>query len=274
VTRDIFWFVAGLMAAMAALLIAVPLLRARQGAVAPRPRYGLWIGAAIVAGIGAAMLVLYRTVGTPSAMSTASTAMTDTGAAMPAPENGAVTTAPSMEESAARLADRLAREGGTGADWELLARSYEFLGRDADATAARERAANAPAADATAPAAAPTPTAGAARIEGSVELAPDLRARVSAGDMLFIYARETGAGGPPLAVLRLSTGSWPLSFVLDDRNSMIPGRDLSHASKVVLEARISRSGNATPQAGDLVGTVENVNPRAGQPVRISIDRVR
>ena len=55
--------------------------------------------------------------------------------------------------------------------------------------------------------------------------------------------------------------SWP----------MIPGRALSGASEVRVEARISRSGNALPQPGDLVGTISNVDPRAGRAVRIAID---
>lgn len=73
--------------------------------------------------------------------------------------------------------------------------------------------------------------------------------------------------------MRTSTGTWPVKFVLDDGNAMVPGRNLSSVNAVVLEARVSISGNATPQAGDLVGTIPTVDPRAGKPVRIAIDRV-
>jgi cytochrome c-type biogenesis protein CcmH len=53
---------------------------------------------------------------------------------------------------------------------------------------------------------------------------------------------------------------------------MVPGRNLSNANKVQIEARISKTGDALPQSGDLVGSVTNVNPRDGHPVKISIDR--
>ena len=124
-------------------------------------------------------------------------------------------------------------------------------------------------------AATPSPAvAGKARISGSVELAPKLRDRAGAGDTLYIYAREIGASGPPLAVLRVTADRWPVSFTLDDSNAMIPGRDLSHADIVLVEARISRSGNAIPQSGDLVGTIDVRRPALpASRFAIAIDRV-
>lgn len=273
-TRDLFWFVAGLMSAAAAMLIAVPLFASRRTETGPGLRLGLLIGAVAIVGLGAATLALYRAVGTPSAVGAGGAETTASGQAPGSvPATGPAMKAPSMEDATARLADRLAREGGTSADWELLAQSYEFLGRAKDAAAARARAAAIPEGGEAASAGAPISATGEVRIEGSVDVAPTLRGRVNPDDTLFIYAREAGAAGPPVAVLRLGVDRWPVSFALDDRNSMIPGRDLSHAATVVLEARISRSGNAIAQAGDLVGTVEMVNPRAGRKIHIVIDHV-
>jgi cytochrome c-type biogenesis protein CcmH len=65
---------------------------------------------------------------------------------------------------------------------------------------------------------------------------------------------------------------WPVTFTLNDANAMVPGRNLSNTGNVQIEARISRSGDALPQSGDLVGSVTSVNPRSGHPVKISIDR--
>ena len=245
---------------MAGLLVAVPLLRASRGEASPQTRAVWWLGAAIVVGIAAAAVGLYAWIGTPSAIGTSSEKVTAAGQP-PHPETSGTAaggTALSMDEATARLAARLAAEGGTRADWQLLAQSYDFLGRAEEATAARERANAAP---------------GKAHIQGSVDIGPGLRGRAVAGDTLYIYAKQIGAGGPPLAVLRVSADRWPVSFALDDSNAMVPGRDLSHADKVLLEARVSRSGNAIPQSGDLVGTIEAVDPRAGQPVRIVIDHV-
>jgi cytochrome c-type biogenesis protein CcmH len=79
--------------------------------------------------------------------------------------------------------------------------------------------------------------------------------------------------GPPVAVLRTTTGQWPLRFKLDDSLSMMPTRLLSGADKVTVEARISKSGQALPTAGDLLGSSSLIDPKAGKPLRILIDRV-
>jgi cytochrome c-type biogenesis protein CcmH len=63
-----------------------------------------------------------------------------------------------------------------------------------------------------------------------------------------------------------------VTFTLNDANAMVPGRNLSNAQSVQIEARISKNGDALPQSGDLVGSVTSVNPRGGHPVKISIDR--
>ena len=76
----------------------------------------------------------------------------------------------------------------------------------------------------------------------------------------------------PLAVLRGTAAELPKSFALTDAMAMAPGMTISRAKNVVVEARISKSGNATPQAGDLRGTSTAVAPGANG-VRIVIDQV-
>lgn len=101
-----------------------------------------------------------------------------------------------------------------------------------------------------APASMPATTAAAARIIGTVALAPALRDHVRPDDTLFVVAKAEG-GGPPYAVLRRRAADLPLQFALDDSMAMMPGRSLSTAGAVLVEARLSRSGNAMPQSGDL-----------------------
>ena len=76
----------------------------------------------------------------------------------------------------------------------------------------------------------------------------------------------------PLAVLRIPARELPKEFTLDDSMSMSPGARLSGASAVVVEARISRTGNATPQPGDLSGKSVPVAPGASG-VKVTIDQV-
>jgi cytochrome c-type biogenesis protein CcmH len=54
---------------------------------------------------------------------------------------------------------------------------------------------------------------------------------------------------------------------------MLPGRNLSSAGRVTIEARISQSGQPMPAAGDLQGSSGVINPSDGRPLKIVIDRV-
>jgi cytochrome c-type biogenesis protein CcmH len=57
----------------------------------------------------------------------------------------------------------------------------------------------------------------------------------------------------PLAILRRKASELPLDFALDDSMAMAPGAELSSFPRIVVTARISRSGQAKPQPGDLQG---------------------
>jgi cytochrome c-type biogenesis protein CcmH len=94
----------------------------------------------------------------------------------------------------------------------------------------------------------------AASVSGVVELAPALAGKVGPDDVLFVYARAAEGPRMPLAILRTRAKDLPLSFTLDDSSAMAPGMTLSSQRRVVVEARVSRSGNATRQPGDLEGS--------------------
>ena len=119
----------------------------------------------------------------------------------------------------------------------------------------------------------PAARAAAVAVSGEVVLAEALKPQVAAGQTVFIYARAAGQPGPPVAALRTTTGAWPLRFRLDDSRSMMPDRPLSAAGTLIIEARISRSGEARAMAGDLQGTSGAVDPKSGTPLRLLIDRV-
>lgn len=91
----------------------------------------------------------------------------------------------------------------------------------------------------------------AASVSGVVMLAPGATERVAPTDTLFVFARAVEGSRMPLAIIRTQAGSLPFKFTLDDSLAMTPGMRLSGHKQVVIGARISKSGNATPQAGDL-----------------------
>jgi cytochrome c-type biogenesis protein CcmH len=90
-------------------------------------------------------------------------------------------------------------------------------------------------------------------LRGTVRLAPALKAKVAPEDTVFIFARAADGSPMPLAVLKKQARELPLSFALDDSMAMTPGSRLSLFPRVVVGARISKSGNAKPQPGDLQG---------------------
>jgi cytochrome c-type biogenesis protein CcmH len=194
---------------------------------------------------------------------------------------GAKAGAGSMDSAIAALEARLAKGGGSADDWELLAKSFEFLGRPADAVKARARklpvltqstdvgtqnvGTNAGDGD---------PAAAAKLVvSGEVTLAQALNARATTGETLFIIAKSVASPGIPVAVFRGSVGSWPLKFTLDDSQSMMPGRNLSSAGRVTIEARISQKGQPLPTAGDLQGSSGVIDPADHRPLKIMIDHV-
>ena len=121
--------------------------------------------------------------------------------------------------------------------------------------------------------AAPAPAAtSAAPLEVTVTLAPALAGRLQPGDTLFVFARAAEGPRMPLAIARLAASAAPVQVKLDDSMAMTPALRLSTQPRVVVGARISRSGDATPQAGDLEG--QSAPVASAGSVQVTIDQVR
>jgi cytochrome c-type biogenesis protein CcmH len=130
-----------------------------------------------------------------------------------------------------------------------------------------------PAVPAPAPPTATAPPLGAAPgVSGTVTLDPKLAAQAGPGDTVFVYARAAGGSRMPLAIQKARVADLPLRFRLDDSMAMAPGMTISSAKQVVVSARVSKSGQATPSAGDLSGETAPVAPGTND-VAVRIDRV-
>ncbi len=423
-----FFFAAGVLATVATLFVLYPWLagRARSGLLAALPRWVPLAGAAALA----VVLAVYVALGTPQLNDQDATPGNTPVAAARAMAAGAgATVAPqqaagAMDSAVAGLERRLAAGGGSDGDWELLAKSYEFLARPDDAALARQKrlppgagaaaAGAAPASAAMAQSAAPRPlplsaaaarlvsaanaarskhdftaardlyarlaarnemnadtwadyadvtasvngrsllgqpatylanalrldpqhpkalwlqasmehearqyqaavgswqrllaalgsgspdakviaanltedqrlagagqgtsvavaaAAGAVIVRGEIVVADVLKGRIPSGLTLFVVAKSVSSPGPPVAIWRTTTGSWPVSFQLDDSQAMLPMRKLSTAGLVTIEARTSRTGQAMPAPGDFQGVSAQLDPSSGKPVRVVIQKV-
>jgi cytochrome c-type biogenesis protein CcmH len=110
-------------------------------------------------------------------------------------------------------------------------------------------------------------------LQVNVALAPALKSKLAAGDKLFVYARAQNGPPMPLAVARLDASQLPATVTLTDAMSMLPSMKLSSVSRVVIGARISHTGNAMAQAGDLEGDGGVVDVSSKAPVSVVIDKV-
>ena len=109
------------------------------------------------------------------------------------------------------------------------------------------------------PAPARAAASSAGTVSGTVRLDPALAARVAPGDTVFVFARATEGPRVPLAVLRKQARELPVAFTLDDTMAMAPGMKLSAHARVVVGARVSKSGQPAPQPGDFEGLSAPVN---------------
>ena len=119
----------------------------------------------------------------------------------------------------------------------------------------------------------PAPASGASQVSGTVQLSAALAAKAAPNDTVFIFARADQGPRMPLAILKRKVSELPISFMLDDSSAMSPELKLSRFPTVIVGARVSRSGEALPRAGDLVGQSAPVRTGSSKLV-VMIDSVQ
>lgn len=125
----------------------------------------------------------------------------------------------------------------------------------------------------TAPAADNAPAMGNASVTVKVRLSPALQKQVQQGDSVFIYAKAMNGPRFPLAAARRGAAELPLEITLDESSAVMPNATLANFASVKVGARISHSGNAIAEKGDLIGEVENVKVGGDKTIEIVIDKV-
>jgi cytochrome c-type biogenesis protein CcmH len=111
-----------------------------------------------------------------------------------------------------------------------------------------------------------------AEVTVNISIAPALKSRLVSEAPLFVFAREPGSKGPPLAAKRLTSSAIGTQVHLSAADSMLPGRVLVKGQQVSITARVSFSGKPVPSAGDLYGELSYDVGRDGAR-NLVIDRV-
>jgi cytochrome c-type biogenesis protein CcmH len=266
-----------------------------------RFRATLYVGLAVAVLVPLAAVGTYRWWGSPQALGEGPPLSGDT--AMPMPDHGT-----DMQAAIAKLADKLRQHPDDAEGWALLGRTYKATehyaeARDAfrhaleaapgDTDLEREyAAAGAPdepgsaseaapsaepgrAAEARAVASSDAPTGSvavgnAAHIVVKVALDPKFKDSVGPNDTLFVFAKAAHGPAMPLAITRLTAAQLPASVTLTDAMGMVPSLTLSQFPQIVVGARISKSGNAIAQSGDLQTLSASTTTAQREPVQLII----
>jgi cytochrome c-type biogenesis protein CcmH len=116
-------------------------------------------------------------------------------------------------------------------------------------------------------------TSGAPHLTVNVALDPKLKTQLDPDATLFVFARAASGPPMPLAIQRLKASQLPATVTLDDSMSMMPAMKLSKFPEVVVGARVSKSGNAMPQSGDLQTLSSPLESSRSEPIALTIDQV-
>lgn len=115
--------------------------------------------------------------------------------------------------------------------------------------------------------------AAAPRLTVKVALDPKLKDRLDPNATLFVFARAASGPPMPLAIQRLKASQLPITVTLDDSMGMLPTMKLSMFPQIVVGARVSKSGNAMPQSGDLQVLSAPIEVTRTAPIDLSIANV-
>lgn len=179
-------------------------------------------------------------------------------------------------ESAIRIWERLVQQVEPDSEdarmlQESIDAAYTAVGKTAP-KAALKASAKGPVMSAANSGGSPTKASAGASVSGQVELDAALKAKAAPNDTVMVIARAPGSR-MPVAVVRANASELPLKFTLDDSLAMSPQARISMASQVEVEARISKSGMAQPESGDLISALQTVKLGASG-IKLQVNKVR
>lgn len=122
------------------------------------------------------------------------------------------------------------------------------------------------------PDAAAMPESASAALTIDVQIDPTLAALAKPGDVLYVFARQLDGKGPPFAAKRVELGSLPLRLQLTDADSPMPAAKLFSQDKVLLMARLSKTGDVKAASGDIEADPLQVSTGSKEQVTLVLNR--
>jgi len=245
-----------------------------------------------------------------SAVGYATVTSEETSNNQPTPASAQGTAGP-MDKMAQQLSERLQLQPDDVEGWVLLGRTYQFMGKQDEAEKAYQRASelgfdqnqldvikrnmqkDQQEAKPTRLLPEPKPSKNltavminqaikngeksdqGVEITGSVSISKELQSQINKGSAtLFIFARSEQGPPRPIAAIKESSPTFPFTFKMNDSHSLMGDQKLSSSAKVIIGARLSFSGNASPMQGDLEGFSTLIDTDTTSPVNIKIDQIR
>ena len=108
-------------------------------------------------------------------------------------------------------------------------------------------------------------------IQVTVKIDEQLEDKQPSNGILFVFAKASEGSPMPLAVVKLTDYSFPITVELSDANAMMAGLNLSSANEIVISARISNDDSVMPSTGELEGHSEVLNREDVRQVQLNID---
>src|SRR3984957_1789360 len=275
-------------------LLSATLDLQRRGA-----RPGIYTGVAVLVCVPLAATAMYHWWGSPH-----TDHFDDTHAAVGSGTAPPIDHGTDMQAAIAKLAGKLQQHPEDAEGWALLGRTYKAMQQFAQARDAFRHAVEAapgntalaaeyaaagtpdpppPMTDGMAPQSCPVPGAegssecgdepqSTARITVKEALHPKCKDPAGPKDTVFVFAKAAQGPPMPLAMLRLTASQLPASVTLTDGMGMVPNLTLSQFPQIILGARISKSGNAMAQPGDLQTLSAATTSTQTEPVQLTIDQ--
>lgn len=108
----------------------------------------------------------------------------------------------------------------------------------------------------------------------NVQLKNGLGTELPADTAVFVYAKAANGPPMPLAVVRKTLADLPFTVLLSDADAMMPAMKLSAFDQVIVGARLSLSGDAIAQSGDIYGEVQDVVPGQAEQLTVEIATIK